>query len=122
MLRLGVLFISKTIPYSFCACVRITPKIVSFVIRKMKDEIGVFQFVFRCFSPPPPPPPPPPRPKTKMPFKYVVNVFSDMSLSKKHLGSRWGKTSKNKLKDTVFIFPMTNVTMLGEFRTHAQNE
>ena len=30
----------------------------------------------------------PPRPK--MPFTYVVNVYSDMSLSKGHLGSRWG--------------------------------
>ena len=36
MLRMGVLFISKTLPYSFCSCVRNTPKIVSFVIRKMK--------------------------------------------------------------------------------------
>ena len=45
----------------------------------------------------------PPRPK--MPFTYVVNVYSDMSLSKGHLGSRGGKASKNKL-----------------FRTHAQKE
>ena len=36
MLRIGVLFISKTLPYSFCACVRNTPKVVLFVIRKMK--------------------------------------------------------------------------------------
>ena len=56
-----------------------------------------------------------------MPFTYVVNVYSDMSLSKGHLGSR-GKASKNKLKDTIFIFPMTNVTILGVFRTHAQKE
>ena len=27
-----------------------------------------------------------------------------------------------KLKDTIFIFPMTNVTILGVFRTHAQKE
>ena len=33
-------------------------------------------------------PPPPPRPK--MPFTYVVNVYSDMSLSKGHLGSKGG--------------------------------
>ena len=33
-----------------------------------------------------------------------------------------GKASKNKLKDTSFIFPMTNVTLLGVFRTHAQKE
>ena len=30
--------------------------------------------------------------------------------------------SKNKLKDTSFIIPMTNVTILGIFRTHAQKE
>ena len=32
------------------------------------------------------------------------------------------KASKNKLKDTSFIFPITNVTILGVFRTHAQKE
>ena len=62
----------------------------------------------------------PPRPK--MPFTYVVNVYSDMSLPKGHLGSRGGKASKNKPKDTNFIFPMINVTIFGEFRTHAQKE
>ena len=36
MLRIGVLFISKTFSYSYCACVRNTPKIVTFVIEKMK--------------------------------------------------------------------------------------
>ena len=59
----------------------------------------------------------PPRPKT--PFTYVVYVYSDMSLPKGHLGSR-GKASKNKLKDTSFTFPVTNVTILSIFRTHAQ--
>ena len=34
----------------------------------------------------------PPRPKTS--FTYVVYVYSDMSLSKGHLGSRGGKASK----------------------------
>ena len=33
-----------------------------------------------------------------------------------------GKASKNKLKDTSFIFPMTNVTIYVVFRTHAQKE
>ena len=37
MLRIGMLFIyKKTLPYSFCPCVRNTPKIVTFVIGKMK--------------------------------------------------------------------------------------
>ena len=58
-----------------------------------------------------------------MPFTDVENVYSDMSLSKGHLGSRGGGgASKNKLKDTSFTFPMTNVTILGVFRTHAQKE
>ena len=83
MLRIGVLFISKTLPYSFCACVRNTPKIVSFVIRKMK--LVTFSLFLDAF---------PPRPK--IPFTHVVNVYSDMSLSKGHLGSRgWGEASKN---------------------------
>ena len=59
-----------------------------------------------------------PRPKT--PFTYVVYVYSDMSLSKGHLGSRGGGAYKNKLKDTSFTFPVTNVTILSIFRTHAQ--
>ena len=33
-----------------------------------------------------------------------------------------GGASKKKLKDTSFVFPMTNVTILGVFRTHAQKE
>ena len=41
-----------------------------------------------------PPPPPPPRPK--MPFTHVVNVYSDMSLSKGHLGSGGGGGGKHK--------------------------
>ena len=56
-----------------------------------------------------------------MSFTYVVNVYSDMSFSKGHLRSR-GEASKNKLKDTSFIFPMTNVTYLGVVRAHAQKE
>ena len=60
----------------------------------------------------------PPRPKT--PFTYVVYVYSDMSLSKGHFRSRGGKASKNKLRDTSFTFPVTNVTILSIFRTHAQ--
>ena len=63
----------------------------------------------------------PPRPK--MSFTYVVNVYRDMLLSKGHLGSRggWGgEASKNKLKDTSFIFLMTKVPLLGVFRMYVQ--
>ena len=72
-----MLFISKTFPYSYCECVRNTPKIVTFVIGKMK--LVSFSLFIDAF---------PPRPK--MPFTYVVNVYSDMLLSKGHLGSRGG--------------------------------
>ena len=78
----------------------------------LKDETGEFSLFFDAF---------PPRPKLSL--TYVVNVYSDMSLSKGHLGSRGGgEVSKKQLKDTNFIFPMTNVMILGVFRTHAQKE
>ena len=77
-----MLFIFKTFPYSYCACVRNTPKIVTFIIRKMK--LVAFSLFIDAS--------PPPRPK--MPFTYVVNIYSDMSLSKGHLGSRGEKHLK----------------------------
>ena len=51
---------------------------------------------------------------------YVVYFYSDITLSKGHHGSRGA--SKNKLKDTSFIFSMTNVITLSIFRTHAHDE
>ena len=60
----------------------------------------------------------PPRPK--VPFTCVVYVYRDMSLSKGHLGFR--EESIKSLKNTDFIFPMTSVTVLSVFRTHAQKE
>ena len=103
-----MLFISKTLPYSFCAYIRNTPKIVIFVIGNMKlVSISLFQMLF------------PPRPE--MPITYVVNVYRDMSLSKGHFGSR-GESIQNKLKDTSFIFPMANITILGVFCMHVQME
>ena len=60
-------------------------------------------------------------PRPKAPFTYIVYVYSDMSLSKGHLGSRGdGETSKSKLKDTSFSFPVTSVTILSIVRTYAQ--
>ena len=72
-----MLFISQTLPYSFCACVRNTSKILTFIIEKMK--LVSFSFFLDAF---------PPRPKS--PFTYVVNVNSEMLLSKGYLGSRGG--------------------------------
>ena len=69
---------------------------------------------FRLYNPSPPP-----RPKT--PFTHVVYLYNDVQLSKGYLGSR-GEASKNKLKDTSFIFSMTYITILSIFRTHAQKE
>ena len=45
-----------------------------------------------------------------------VSIFS--TFFPDYLG---GKASKNKLKDTSFTFPVTNVTILSIFRTHAQD-
>ena len=44
------------------------------------------------------------------------------SLDNNMVGGGGGEASKNKLKDTSFIFPMTNVTILGVFHTLAQKE
>ena len=51
-----------------------------------------------------------------MPFTYVVNVYSDMSLSKGHLGSRGAKHRH--------LFHLSNDKRhnLGVFCTHAQKE
>ena len=52
-------FVSKTLQYSFCPCVRNIHKIVMFVIEKMK--LVSFSLFLDAFTPPPPPRP-------KMPF------------------------------------------------------
>ena len=49
MLWIGVLFISQTLPKSFCACVLNTPKIVTFVIGKMK--LVPFSLFLEAFAP-----------------------------------------------------------------------
>ena len=57
-----------------------------------------------------------------MPFgqrHVVINIYNIYIKGILGLG---GRASKNKVKDTSFIFPMTNVTILGAFRTHAQKE
>ena len=59
-------------------------------------------------------------PRRPLHMLYIY-VMTGVQLSKGHLGSR-GKASKNKLKDTGFIFSMTNITILSIFRTHAQKE
>ena len=51
---------------------------------------------------------------------HVVYLYNNVQLSKGHLRSRGA--SKNKLKGTSFIFSMTNITLLGVFRRHAQKE
>ena len=62
-------------------------------------------------------------PRLKRPFTYVVYVYSDISLSKGHLGSvRGGGKHLKKLKDINFIFTMTYVTVLSVLCTHAQKE
>ena len=63
--------------------------------------------------------PPPPRPK--MPLTYVVFLIATCRCLKGILGLG-KKASENKLKDIRFIFPMTNITILGVFRTQVQKE
>ena len=80
--------------YSFCACIRNITKIVMFGMGKMK----------------------------LVPFGQGNVAFNINNICKGHLGSRGGEASKNRLKDTSFIFSMTNVTILGVFRKHAQKK
>ena len=60
-----------------------------------------------------------------LPFgqRYVaINIYN---ICKGHFGSRGGgggDASINKLKDTSFIFPMTNIAILELFCMHAQTE
>ena len=103
MLRIGVLFISQTLPYSFCACVRITTEIVAFV--KGNIKLVSFSLFLVAF---------PPRPK--MPFgqrHFAINIYN---ICKGYFGSRGGD---EHLKTN---WKMTNATILGVFRTHAQKE
>ena len=58
-----------------------------------------------------------------MPFGQIHVAINIYNICKGHFGGGGGgEASKNKLKDTSFIFPMTNVTILDVFRTHAQKE
>ena len=71
-------FISKTLRYSFCACVRNILKIVTFVIEKMK--LASFSLFLDAF---------PPRPK--MPFGQLNVAIQIYNICKGGLGSRGGK-------------------------------
>ena len=50
----------------------------------------------------------------------AINIYNN--IYKGHFESREGGASKNKLKNTSFIFPMTNVLILGVFSTHVKKE
>ena len=69
---------------------------MTFVIRKMK-LVSLSLFLDA----------PPPDPKCPL---HVVNVYSDMSMSKGHLGSRGGggEASKNKLKLNLIFVSITS--------------
>ena len=70
-------FISKTLRYSFCTCIRNILKIVTFVIEKMK--LAYFS-LFLDASPPPPRP--------KMPFGQLIVTIQIHNICKGRLGSR----------------------------------
>ena len=72
-------FISKTLRYSFCVCIRNILKIVTFVIEKMK--LASFS-LFLDASPPPPRP--------KMPFGQLNVAIQIYDICKWRLGS-WGE-------------------------------
>ena len=71
-------FNSKTLRYSFCACVRNILKIVTFFIEKIK--LASFSLLLDAF---------PPRPK--MPFGQFNVAMQIHNICKERLGSRGGK-------------------------------
>ena len=71
-------FISKTLRYFFCACVRNILKIVTFVIEKMK--LASFSLFLDAFPPGP-----------KMPFGQLNVAIQMYKMRKWRLGSRRGK-------------------------------
>ena len=80
-------FISKSLRYSFCACVRNILKIVTFVIEKMK--LAPFSLFLDAF---------PPRPK--MPFGQLNVAVQIYNICKGRLGSRGerGRISERRHK------------------------
>ena len=70
-------FVSKTLQYSFCACVQNILKIVMFVIEKMK--LVSFSLFLDAF---------PPRPK--LPFGQLNVIIEIYNMCKGCLGSRGG--------------------------------
>ena len=58
----------------------------------------------------------------RRPLHVLYIYIMTFNCPKGILGLGGGEASKNKLKDTSFIFSMTNITILSIFRTHAQKE
>ena len=70
-----------------------------------------------CTTPPPPPPPTDPRRRLYMLYTFIATCHC-----RKGILGLGVKADKNKLIDTTFTFPMTNVTILSIFHKHAQKE
>ena len=83
-------FISETLRYSFCACVRNILKIVTFVIEKMK--LASFSLFLDAF---------PPRPK--MPLGQLNVAIQIYNICKWRLGSRGGGEGLYKRNKTLNI-------------------
>ena len=64
--------------------------------------------------------PPPPPPLSQRRLLHMLYMFIATCHCTKGILGLGGEASKNKLKDTSFTFPVTNVTILSIFRTHAQ--
>ena len=81
-------FVSETLQYSLCACVRNILKIVMLVIEKMK--MGSFSLFLDAF---------PPRPK--MPIGQLNAIIQMYSMCKGRLGSREGKGLYKRKKTSI---------------------
>ena len=88
MLKIAVLFIiSKTLPYSFCACIRYSPKIVTFVFGKIK-LVSFSLFLDAPLDP-------------KCPL-HMLYMFIETCHCPKSILGLGGGASKIKLKYTIF--------------------
>ena len=112
MLRIGMLFISQTLPYAFWACIQNTSKSMTFVIGKMK--MVSFSLFFYAFPP-----------RCKMPFGQRHVALNIHNICKGHFGDFPGFPSFPELVGTLVIqlirWPLNGILRVIGERSIAMN-